>query len=56
MEGVAAVAGKVGTILIYPVAFLFVLTVVVFVHEFGHFWVGRRCGVGGAPSGRLRGA
>ena len=27
-------------------SFLVVLTVVVFVHEFGHFWVGRRCGVG----------
>lgn len=25
--------------------FLFVLTIVVFVHEFGHFWVARRCGV-----------
>ena len=38
--------GTVGNLLIYPVAFLFVLTIVVFVHEFGHFWVGRRCGVG----------
>jgi len=27
-------------------AFLFVLTVVVFVHEFGHFIVGRWCGIG----------
>ena len=27
-------------------SFLLVLTIVVFVHEFGHFWVGRRCGVG----------
>lgn len=25
--------------------FLAILTVVVFVHEFGHFWVARRCGV-----------
>jgi len=25
--------------------FLFVLTAVVFFHEFGHFWVARRCGV-----------
>src|SRR5712691_1419838 len=25
--------------------FLFVLTVVVFFHELGHFWVARRCGV-----------
>ncbi|WP_068082852.1 RIP metalloprotease RseP [Polycladidibacter stylochi] len=27
------------------VPFLFVLTVVVFFHELGHFWVARRCGV-----------
>jgi len=27
-------------------AFLFVLTIVVFVHEFGHFIVGRLCGIG----------
>lgn len=27
-------------------AFLIVFTVVVFVHEFGHYWVARRCGVG----------
>lgn len=27
------------------VPFLFVLTVLVFVHELGHFWVARRCGV-----------
>lgn len=27
------------------IAFLVVLTVLVFVHEFGHFWVARRCGV-----------
>jgi regulator of sigma E protease len=26
-------------------SFLIALTVVVFVHEFGHFWVARRCGV-----------
>ncbi len=30
---------------IYPVAFLVVLTVVVFVHELGHFMVARWCGV-----------
>jgi regulator of sigma E protease len=29
----------------YLVPFLFVLTIVVFVHEFGHFLVGRWCGV-----------
>lgn len=29
----------------YIVTFLVVLTVLVFVHEFGHYWVARRCGV-----------
>jgi regulator of sigma E protease len=29
----------------YLIPFAFVLGVVVFVHEFGHFWVARRCGV-----------
>jgi regulator of sigma E protease len=29
----------------YAIPFLFVLTVVVFFHELGHFWVARRCGV-----------
>ena len=29
----------------YLLPFLFVLTVVVFFHELGHFWVARRCGV-----------
>ncbi|MCK0195651.1 RIP metalloprotease RseP [Ancylobacter sp. 6x-1] len=29
----------------YVVPFLFVLTIVVFFHEFGHFWVARRAGV-----------
>jgi regulator of sigma E protease len=29
----------------YAVPFLFVLTIVVFFHELGHFWVARRCGV-----------
>ena len=46
MEFLTAGLGKLGTVLLYPLAFLFVLTVVVFVHELGHFWVGRRCGVG----------
>lgn len=32
-------------ILAYPFHFLVALTVIVFVHEFGHFWVARRCGV-----------
>lgn len=46
MEALAPILGKLGGGLVYPVAFLFVLTIVVFVHEFGHFWVGRLCGVG----------
>ncbi len=29
----------------YAVPFLFVLTIVVFFHELGHFWIARRCGV-----------
>lgn len=31
--------------LIYIPAFLVLLTVLVFVHEYGHYWVARRCGV-----------
>ncbi|MCC6949100.1 MAG: RIP metalloprotease RseP [Bradyrhizobiaceae bacterium] len=37
--------GMGGTFLSYAIPFLFVLTVVVFFHELGHFWVARRCGV-----------
>ncbi len=33
------------SILIYPLAFVIVLSVVVFVHEFGHFRIARWCGV-----------
>jgi regulator of sigma E protease len=29
----------------YALPFLFVLTIVVFFHELGHFWVARRCGI-----------
>ena len=29
----------------YAVPFLIVLTILVFVHEWGHYWVARRCGV-----------
>ena len=36
------------------IPFLFVLTIVVFVHELGHFLVARRCGVGADVLGRLR--
>ena len=33
-----------GQILIYVVPFLLVLTLVVTIHELGHYWVARRCG------------
>ncbi len=46
MDALVPVLGKLGGMLVYPAAFLFVLTIVVFVHEWGHFWVGRLCGVG----------
>jgi regulator of sigma E protease len=46
MGELGALVDRLGGILIYPVAFLFVLTIVVFVHEWGHFIVGRLCGVG----------
>ncbi len=32
-------------LLIYLPAFLVLLTILVFVHEFGHYWIARRCGV-----------
>lgn len=31
--------------LLYPLSFVLVLSIVVIVHEYGHFWVARRCGV-----------
>jgi regulator of sigma E protease len=34
-----------GSFFSYAIPFLFVLTIVVFFHELGHFWVARRCGV-----------
>jgi len=30
---------------LYIIAFIAVISIVVFVHEFGHYWVARRCGV-----------
>ncbi len=29
----------------YPILFIVLISVLVFVHEFGHYWVARRCGV-----------
>ena len=45
MAFLASVADGVGNVATYTLAFLFVLTVVVFVHELGHFLVARWCGV-----------
>jgi regulator of sigma E protease len=45
MDIVATVMGAGNFLLTYILPFLFVLTVVVFVHELGHFLVGRWCGV-----------
>lgn len=42
LTGLGAIGGG---LLGYVVPFLFVLTIVVFFHELGHFWVARRCGV-----------
>jgi regulator of sigma E protease len=46
MDVFSAVSGGAGWLLGYIIPFLIVLTVVVFVHEMGHFLVGRWCGVG----------
>ena len=46
MDTIVKLSGFGDTILGYVVPFLFVLTVVVFFHELGHFLVARWCGVG----------
>ncbi|MFH6781269.1 MULTISPECIES: RIP metalloprotease RseP [Methylobacterium] len=46
MDLLNVVGGATTNLLGYIVPFLFVLTVVVFIHELGHFLVGRWCGVG----------
>ena len=46
MDTIVKLSGFGDTLLGYLVPFLFVLTVVVFVHELGHFLVARWCGVG----------
>ena len=45
MDTITGLWGFGGSFLSYAIPFLFVLTVVVFFHELGHFWVARRCGV-----------
>ena len=46
MDLLATITGATGSLFLTLLSFLVVLTVVVFIHELGHFWVGRRCGVG----------
>ena len=46
MDTIFQLAGLGDTLLRYIIPFLFVLTVVVFFHELGHFLVARWCGVG----------
>ncbi|MEM5500837.1 RIP metalloprotease RseP [Ahrensia kielensis] len=46
MEFVSSLISTDGFILGTLVPFLFVLTIVVFIHELGHYWVGRLCGIG----------
>ncbi|WP_046865460.1 RIP metalloprotease RseP [Microvirga massiliensis] len=46
MNLIEALGSMTGSLALTLVSFLGVLLVVVFVHEFGHFWVGRRLGVG----------
>ncbi|WP_029355834.1 RIP metalloprotease RseP [Bosea sp. 117] len=45
MDIFSAATGNIGWLLGYVIPFLFVLTIVVFFHELGHFWVARRAGV-----------
>jgi predicted amidohydrolase len=44
MEGIAPIFSYVWTAIAYIAPFLFLLGIVVFVHEFGHFIIGRLCG------------
>ncbi|HEV2604952.1 MAG TPA: RIP metalloprotease RseP [Microvirga sp.] len=46
MDVFGAVGGGVVSLFSYVIPFLIVLTIVVFVHEMGHFLVGRWCGIG----------
>jgi regulator of sigma E protease len=46
MDWLTTISGATGSLFLTLFSFLVVLTVVVFFHELGHFWVGRRCGVG----------
>lgn len=46
MEILAAVGSSLSSLVLTALAFFAVLGIVVFVHEFGHFIVGRLCGIG----------
>lgn len=46
MDWLATITGATGSLFLTLMSFLVVLTVVVFIHELGHFLVGRLCGVG----------
>jgi regulator of sigma E protease len=45
MNFLSQLAGSAGDLGLTIAAFMFVLIIVVFFHELGHFWVGRRCGI-----------
>ncbi|MGB3500011.1 MAG: RIP metalloprotease [Mesorhizobium sp.] len=45
-EALNAIVGTGGSLLWVIVAFLIILTIVIFVHEMGHYLVGRWCGIG----------
>ena len=45
MDLITGLIGHVGTIFTYVVPFLFVLTIIVFIHELGHFMVARMAGI-----------
>jgi regulator of sigma E protease len=45
MDVISAMGGNLWAVLTYAVPFLFLLGLVVFIHELGHFLVGRWCGV-----------
>ncbi len=45
MELLGGLGGTVDMLVRYVIPFLIVLTILVFVHEWGHYWVARKCGV-----------
>lgn len=45
MDFIAGLGGVLGVLITYVLPFLIVLSILVFVHEFGHYWVAKQCGV-----------